>query len=722
MNKNTKNMSKMIICILVLGLLLVSACQISADDSKGDNAKKDSETKKEVSFELSYNQNVNIETKTFKDEDEYLEFMKLSQSSGNYYGGSLFRGGEDMVMALAESEVANSAPMVKTANDGGTGLDYSETNNQVQGVDEGDILKTDGKYIYTITKNTLFIVEAYPGKDAKVVSTIEFEEKPSGLFVNGDTLTVFGTTYNVEDLNEAGVRVRNGMTFFEIYDISDRENPKLEKEFKYEGRYYNSRMIQDTVYLITEVYPSYRMEPITPIILEDGEMSTIKPRDIYYFNIPYHNPHFVGIHSINIKNKENEESKMIAVEGSPNMYMSENNIFLTYTERINEWELQREVIRKLIEPKLPDHYVNLIEKIEDVDLDVLSPYEKQNKIMNIIYEYENGLTNDERDDLENESEKLLKEILDKMEYFEYTVINKIAVDGGDITVESNGKAPGSVINQFSMDEYEDVFRIGTTVNTRWSRFGSERTQSSNNVYTLDEDLEIIGKLEGLAKGESIYSTRFMGDRLYLVTFRQVDPFFVIDLSNPKKPESLGELKIPGFSRYLHPYDENTIIGIGRDASETGRQEGLKISLFDVSNVKKPKEVAKYVADSKYSGTSAEYEHKAFLFSKEKNLLVIPVYSYEGSRWMNGAWVDGGESYNGAFVFNIDKNDIELRGLIDHSKAAQNRYSPAVERSLYIEDLLYTKSPYLLRINELEDLSSVKNVELDLKNSGNIPIY
>jgi len=234
-------------------------------------------------------------------------------------------------------------------------------------------------------------------------------------------------------------------------------------------------------------------------------------------------------------------------------------------------------------------------------------------------------------------------------------------------------------------------------------------------------------LTGLAEGESIYSTRFMGDRLYMVTFRQVDPFFAIDLSNPKDIKTLGKLKIPGFSRYLHPYDEDTIIGIGRDADLRGGQKGIKISLFDVSDVENPKEVASYVSDDRYAQSTAEWEHKAFLFDKEKELLVIPAYNYD--------WQNPNNGYNGALVFKITKDDIELRGLIDHSdgvKESDNgklgiwmpryQYSPAVERSLFIGEDLYTKSPYLLRINSLDDLSSINSLVLDSGYTGGIPIY
>jgi uncharacterized secreted protein with C-terminal beta-propeller domain len=179
------------------------------------------------------------------------------------------------------------------------------------------------------------------------------------------------------------------------------------------------------------------------------------------------------------------------------------------------------------------------------------------------------------------------------------------------------------------------------------------------------------------------------------------------------------LKIPGFSRYLHPYDDTHIIGIGRDASDTGRQEGLKISLFDVSDVEHPKEVAKFVTQNDYAQSTAEYEHKAFLFDKEKELLVIPAYSYSYDTWKGTTT----QQYNGAMVFKITEDEIKLRGIVDHSQGLQNQYwSAMVERSLWIDDLLYTKSPNLLRVNEIDTLEKVKNIDLVSENNGPYPVY
>ena len=667
-----------------------------------------------------------VNTKTFSSVEEYTNFVQ--QYSGGGYGYGYYGLGNAMMKGgvMMESAVQMDMVAAPTADGGEESYrDYSETNVQVAGIDEADIIKTDGDYIYTITDSVVFIIKAYPGEDAEVVEKIDFDENyPTGLFISGDYLAVFGNYQDLDFFKDIDFRPQYGMTFFNIYDISDKEDPELVKEYKFEGSYSNARMVDDYVYFVTNTQTFYRRVYPTPIMFDGAKIAAMPVSDIYYFDIPYRNPQLVGVHAIDIKNPSSEVNYVsVAVEWDQNLYMSKDNIFVTYTEQINEYELYEDIIKDLLEDELTDTDKALIEKIKKTDNEVLSFYEKKSKIMQIYYSYMQYMSQDEQEDLQDEAEELLKQKMEEYKHLEYTVINRISVDDGEIDVEANGKVPGHIINQFSMDEYKNVFRIATTISPTWSRFDNDQTESTNNVYALDQDMEIMGELEGLAEGEQIYSTRFIGERLYMVTFEQVDPFFVIDLSDPTDIEELGKLKIPGFSRYLHPYDEDTIIGIGRDASSTGRQQGLKISLFDVSDVEDPEEIAKFVTDERYVQSTAEFEHKAFLFDREKELLVIPAYNYDYGWDENGRRTTG-EGYNGAFVFKINKDEIELRGLIDHSKAGDGSgyyYQPMVERSLWINELLYTKSPHLLRINELEDLSSVKNVDLKT-GSSSIPVY
>jgi len=237
-----------------------------------------------------------------------------------------------------------------------------------------------------------------------------------------------------------------------------------------------------------------------------------------------------------------------------------------------------------------------------------------------------------------------------------------------------------------------------------------RVQSQNNVYVLNMDLEIVGSLEGLAPGEEIYATRFLGDKCYLVTFRQIDPFFVIDLSNPNNPTVLGELKIPGFSTYLHPYDETHVIGIGRNGSK------IKVALYDVSDVSNPIELSKYEIDNNDGNwwrtqSAALDEHKAFLFDREKNLLVIPA---------------GSGNKQSAYVFDITIEDgVKLKGKISHSSPIEDTteededsywygydYDYSIHRALYIGEVLYTISNNMIKMNNLDDLNEINSLELN----------
>jgi len=660
------------------------------------------------------NENSDVKTLTFSSTEEYQAFVKLHENTyGSYYRGGGLLDNIDVSLIKAETSADSGASA-------GASNEYSETNNQVAGIDEADIIKTDGEYIYTISGNTLFIVKAYPGEDAEVVLKKTFNESSiSNLFVSGDKLVIMGTANNINEFDKLGIIPSRGMSFLQIYDISDKEHPSLDKDYKFEGYYFESRMKNDKIYFLSTIYPEYRDVYPLPIIMEDSVVKEMPVRNIHYFNIHYNNPVLININKIDLSDYT-LDSTSLTVEGSETFYMSDENMFLTSTEYVNEWEITQDATIDVMLSKLTESEKEQVRKIRATDSDVLSDSEKQSKILQIVSEHIQYMSSSDQDAVQDQIMNETKNRLMQYEHMEYTIINKVSLD---LEVVANGKVPGHIMNQFSLDEYDDVLRIGTTINARWSSFTIDEipeidSKSTNNVYTLDENLDIIGKLEGLAPGETIYSTRFVQDRLYMVTFRQVDPFFVIDLSNPAEIKNLGELKIPGFSRYLHPYDENTIIGLGRSATEEGRTEGIKISLFDVTDVANPKEIANFVTDEKYAQTTAEYEHKAFLFSKEKNLLVIPVNYYD--------YQNQGNSYNGALVFNITRSNIELKGLIDHSTTETGNnfwyYNPGVERSLYINDLLYTKSTSLLRINKLSDLSSVKNVTLETDYTGPYPVY
>ncbi len=324
---------------------------------------------------------------------------------------------------------------------------------------------------------------------------------------------------------------------------------------------------------------------------------------------------------------------------------------------------------------------------------------------------------------------------------QFTSIYKVSINGSQLNFEAQGSVPGYTINQYSMDEYNGYFRIATN----W-----QNETQLKNVYVLDSNLTIVGKLEGLAKNESLYSVRFMGDRGYLVTFHQTDPFFVIDLSNPTSPKVAGELKIPGYSSFLQPYDQNHVIGLGVQNTVANGYEtsNLKLSLFDVTDINNPTQIAKYNVEGNYTSSTALNDPKALLFDLQKQLLVIPVsinnYYYNVNIYYAGNATGSSkviqppspitpgaststESYwQGAYVFKTDLNNgFTLQGTVTHLNetqlnsqgyltdsstyySSQNNY---ITRSLYIGNTLYTISNSEIKLNSLTDLTQIAEINL-----------
>ena len=406
----------------------------------------------------------------------------------------------------------------------------------------------------------------------------------------------------------------------------------------------------------------------------------------------------------------------------------------TYAKNFDENKVAMETTREVVESKLSPKEQEKIKKIEAADEEVISKEEKLYKINLVISQYLASLSLLEAEKINQEVTAKTKEKFRNLaDELEKTSIHKISIDKEKVEYKNFAEVKGQVLNQFSMDERDGFFRIATTKNKSWSQFIDEKEADSySNVYILDENLKQVGALEGLAKGERIYSVRFMGKKAYMVTFKQTDPLFIIDLAEPANPKVLGELKIPGFSNYLHPYDENTLIGIGKEITEdpSGRvmAGGLKISLFDVSQADKPVELDKYVAGDTGSDSVALYDHKAFLFSKEKQLLALPVSLTEKTK--EQPW--GKFTFGGAMVFKIDGKKITLKGKIDHSdngKAGNveslngySYYDNTVKRSLYIDKTLYTLSGQYLKMNNLEDLKPVNSLKIKNEEQGSQPKY
>jgi uncharacterized secreted protein with C-terminal beta-propeller domain len=308
----------------------------------------------------------------------------------------------------------------------------------------------------------------------------------------------------------------------------------------------------------------------------------------------------------------------------------------------------------------------------------------------------------------------------------YTSVYRVSIDGLTLSLQAQGSVPGNTLNQYSMDEYNGYFRIATN----W--YGTE-TQT-NNVYVLNPDMEVTGKLEGLAENENLHAVRFMGDKGYLVTFKQTDPLFVVDLSNPGNPAVLGELKIPGYSDYLHPYDETHLIGVGKDAiADADREDfawyqGVKLALFDVGDVNTPTQLSDYVIGDRGTDSPVLNDPKAFLFDKTKGLLVLPVSlalvsdedkQYGDATYGDNAWqgayvfsvsLDGGFSLKGT-ITHIDLSLLDSQGHLTNPRDYYSTQNDWITRSLYIGNVLYTVSNSQIKLSSLSDLSEIATVNL-----------
>jgi len=681
----------------------------------------------------------------FKDLKQAETFLKNNPTNSyNDYGAVGGRGGMGEVTKTVSLGVPETASSLSSDSSGSSGStnDYSQTNVQVQGVDEADIIKTDGKYLYVVKKQDLYIIDAYPADKAKVLTKISFDKSfPSNIYINGNSLIVFGSESYASILKSYPSFIRrNSFSFFKVFDITDKSKPKQVRDLDIEGYYKDSRMIGDYVYFVSDNYGfSYiEGEPIVPRIIADGKTlpnscknnsTNCFTPDVYYFDVPYTNYNFVTVNAINIKdNTEKITGDVYINPSNSDMYVSSNNMYLTYVKYISDDELSLDAYKIIIYPKLSTDKKNLIAKIQGTDNYILSRYEKNQKTLGVYYSYTNSLSSKEQTELYKKIEAKMKSLYsDVAAELQKTVIHKIGIDKGSLTYKATGEVTGKVLNQFSMDEYDGYFRLATTKNRTWSRYETANTKSYNNLYILDKNMKLSGKVEKLAEGEIIYSVRFMQNRAYMVTFKQTDPLFVIDVQNPKAPKVLGKLKIPGFSDYLHPYDDTTLIGVGKDTELNSSggviTKGVKLSLFDVSNVSKPKETSSYIMGGRGSNTPVSQDHKAFLFDKKKNILSLPVYLTEDKGTTYGNFVFGG-----AYVFTVDKTDgFKLKGKIDHADSklvssggawtGYSYYDRNVKRSFYINDTLYTYSEKYLKANKISDLTEIKKLEIKKTSSS-----
>ena len=636
-------------------------------------------------------------------------------------------GGVRGDIAVGSMMMAESATVLGGGGGGGgspslaKGTDYSTTNVQVEGVDEPDYVKNDGNYVYIVSGNELVIIDAYPAPSARIVLKIAFDieyQNIENMFLNGDRLVVF---YNgqsdeevIEEFGYVPRRSYGNVTHALIIDVSDRTRPDILRDYSIDGYFSDARMIGDYAYFVTSSSVNQQY-PRLPVILEGADVM-LTP-DAFYFDSVDQLTNFSTLTAIDIFD-ETISSNTYLTGHSGVFYVSEDNFYITYQNAdryLYDEAAQRDRFFDVIAPLLPG---KAMAEIRDIERDEsLSSSQKWRAISNIMQDAYNSLEDGEREALFRQIEAELQRYdASIQEESSKTIIHKVSIDGSDIEYKAKGYVPGELLNQFSMDEYGDRFRIATTINYYSPSQGWTR---DNAVYVLDEDLERVGGLEGIAPTESIFSARFIGERLYMVTFRQVDPFYVVDLS-ADKPRILGELKIPGFSDYLHPYDENHIIGVGRDSVNEGNrasQLGVKIAIFNVEDVSNPIVADDVIIGGRGTASAALDTHKAFFFDRASGLLSIPISgSLKDLDEVNDSRTRFvGERWNGFYVYDLSDAKFDLEGTITHSQ--DSNYWLHSGRTFYIEDILYTVSNDLIKMNRIDGLDEVNSIKFE--NTGSL---
>lgn len=565
-----------------------------------------------------------------KQQDLKKEYRDFGKKEALIYEGA----GVDINGGMPEEAVGTGSALTNNTAQKGT---HGETNTQVEGVDEADVLKNDGKFLYLVndSKPCIEILDIRDPQKIIPVSKIALSVAEgedisfSEIYVENDTLTVvysiYGTGDDADITNGARKMLYCGLetrTAAAVYDIADRTAPKLIKSYVVDGSYLSSRIQGGKLLLITNYnVPIYKNDEdlknaCVPCAYADDTKTRFAVQDV---KLPaeVNDTSYLTVNVINTKNPDAPVQSKAVLGGGENIYCGKDTLLVACTDWVTS-----------------------------------AKEETTSKEVNDVARMEIG----------NASTRL----------FAFSLSDTICYKG-------SASVQGRVLNQFSMDAHNGYYRIATTTDEKGSC-----------ITVLNENLETVSELSGLAKGEQIYAARFMGDTAYLVTFYQTDPLFVVDLKDPHAPRLAGELKIPGFSNYLHPYSENLLIGVGQDGDENGSVNRLKISLFDVSDKENPKEISKMVYGNAptYTQSTAQRDHKAFL-TLDDGEFAVPV---------EGGTYGPGNTY--ASVLTVENNELKITGtfvpeVVQTSKDSFVLTNGVISRITYSGDTLYTLSDGVL---------------------------
>lgn len=642
-------------------------------------------------------------------------------------------------------------------NTGGSGSDsepYSDTNVQEQGVDEADFVKTDGEFLYILNAGALRIVKASPVEEMALLSSIEVEGYPTEMFLEGDRILIFSSLYQYgqdmyydavggtggvpatrtepaagaegTDSFDAPLTVEDGLAELSgeilkltVIDVSDRSAPAMLREIYLEGGYVSARMVDGAAHIVLRSYPhipaidwyGYYDDVVRPDTTEPGgdpppvavdagsgtatastdtasgaseeykeeqaaltsfEDATEEARSAFLDLLSDMSLQDLMPKRMEIRDGEAEISMLVPCDSffHPSVTMGLNILAVVSID--------------LDEPAAAPEAAGILGSSDTVYGSPSALY-----VATYVYDYwmwERWAEQSAEGDIAEQTER--------------TAIHAFDISSGRALYAASGFVDGRVLNQFSMGEHDGYLRVATT----WRNWFTNEP-SENGLFVLDQvddALEVVGQVVGIALGEQIYAARFLGERGFVVTYEQVDPLFTFDLSDPTAPEIVGELEVPGYSSYIHPLGDDHLLTVGRMTTDHGdwvEMGGLKLSIYDVSDFANPTLVQDHVMDEAYS--EAEYNHKAFTYFDPAGALAVPIGSY----WWNA---DGEMPPNGLGVFLVDVSaGFTSLGAISHSDLVPEPedtgydcygYMPEVRRSVFIGDRVYSISDVGVKAN------------------------
>lgn len=567
---------------------------------------------------------------------------------------------------IAFSNITSSSPGAHGSDvkDGPiAGIDFSGTNVQVKGVDEPDIIKTDGKRVYTISGQIFSVVEVLrDGAGGRRVGKLKLPLYAHEMLFEGDWILALAYDYSYK--RPLYRRFRKDDTYTEtstaVYQIKiTNGNPRLVSTLQLEGTYVSAREVDGVVRLIVKFNPLNSLRLFYP--------------------------------SRGVSNAQTEKWNREIVQ-----YSRPGNWLPTYRLRING-RVQRGVYATCSDVYYaPNSFsgFNLLTVVTLPLAGLLSPTSSASIMSNAdtvystkkamyVSTYEVNL-----DNFDSNSFRWGQEYR--------TSIHRFNLTNTGARYVASGSVAGSVLNQFSMHDYDDTFFVATTEGASW--WGSRDTSKSKvTAFVPDvktKTLRKVGEVGNLGVGERIFAVRFRNDVAYVVTFRQVDPLYIIDLSEPTNLRVTGELKIPGYSSYLHYVSNGRVLGVGREATLDGRTTGAKVSLFDVSNKSNPIELSTWTLEGSYS--NAEWDHRAFLYWQQERVAVMPVsvYSYPNS-------------FTGAIVLDVSDAKITERGRVTHK--INKGWTPSIDRNMIIGRInLWSMSSEILQVNNIKKLNKISS--------------